>query len=98
MALLPRYHPINDLPIVNRTAVTTPPKTTSRRLPAGHERLARQRCAGLHAKNTGSAARLTPMDDDIELSLKSDAPDDYSVLWTTEKFGKWRIGRIRHAE
>ena len=36
--------------------------------------------------------------DDIELSLKSAAPDDYSVLWTTEQFGKWRIGRIRHAE
>ena len=36
--------------------------------------------------------------DDIELSLKADAPDDDSVLWITDQFGKWRIGRIRHAE
>ena len=35
--------------------------------------------------------------DDIELSLKADAPEDYSVLWITERFGKWRIGRIRFA-
>jgi len=37
--------------------------------------------------------------DDIELSLKAnwpDTPDDYGVFWTSDKFGKWRIGRIMH--
>ena len=35
---------------------------------------------------------------DIELSLKLSRPgetkDDYAVIWTTEQFGKWSIGRI----
>ena len=33
--------------------------------------------------------------DDIELSLKLNWPDtldDYGVFWTSDKFGKWRIG------